>query len=134
MRITREADYAFRIVFELMKHGGLLSARAISENAGVTQRFTLKILHKLSEAGIVESKKGVSGGYRVTESATDLSLGEIVECIDGPFELTHCLDDSFECTRVENKNSCPFHHVFGDVSVKLKQQLGNIKLKDYIEK
>ena len=133
MRITHEADYAFRIAFELMKDGGFLSARAISENTGVTQRFTLKILHKLSAAGIVESKKGVAGGYRMTGKAVDLSLREIVECIDGPLEIIHCLDDSFACTRMSNKKDCPFHHVFGDVSVKLKQELENIKLKDYIK-
>ena len=83
MKITREADYAVRVVYTIMQQGGKISAREISENSGVTQRFALKILHKLTAAGIVQSYKGVNGGFALAEAGGHLH-GEIIECIDGP--------------------------------------------------
>ena len=65
MKITREADYAVRVVYTIMRRGGRISAREISEQSGVTQRFALKILHKLTAAGVVCSHKGVNGGFKI---------------------------------------------------------------------
>ena len=73
MRITHEADYAVLIVYDLMKSGGTVSARTLAERTGVTLRFTLKILNKLSAGGIVSSVKGASGGYRLEMSPQELS-------------------------------------------------------------
>ena len=63
MRITHEADYAIRVVYCLAYAGHRLSAKEISEQTGVTQRFALKILRKLIQADLIQSFKGVSGGY-----------------------------------------------------------------------
>ena len=134
MRITHEADYAVRIVYVLMQDGGTVSARNVSEKTGVTLRFTLKILNKLSTDGIVTARKGSSGGYTLSLSPNDLSLGQIIECIDGPFELNHCLSDDFPCTRVGDKNLCRFHKLFDQLNGKFKDELYAIKMSDYIEK
>lgn len=53
MTITREADYALRIVFALSEENAKIDANSLSEKIGVTLRFTLKILRKLLLAGIV---------------------------------------------------------------------------------
>ena len=128
MRITHEADYAVRIVYDLMKSGGTVSARTLAERTGVTLRFTLKILNKLSAGGIVSSVKGASGGYRLEMSPQELSMGHIIECIDGPFELNHCLSSDFDCTRVGDKNICAFHHIFNDMTRRLKEEFYSIKM------
>ena len=90
MKITREADYAVRIVYALMQAQGVMPASEISERTGVTLRFALKILRKLAAAGIVASQKGAQGGYRLLADPAQLSLAQIIECIDGPFEISHC--------------------------------------------
>ena len=134
MRITHEADYAVRIVYVLMQEGGTVSARTVAERAGVTLRFTLKILNKLSSDGLVTAKKGSSGGYALAAGQEDLSLGRIIECIDGPFELNHCLSDEFPCTWVGDKNLCRFHKLFDELNGRFKDELYAIKMSDYIEK
>lgn len=132
MRITLEADYAVRIVYSLMNHGGTLSARKLSEEAGVTLRFTLKILRKLSQGGIVASTKGAAGGYRLIIKPDELPLGRIIECIDGPFGIAHCMDDEFECARVGDKMMCGFHHTYKTVSGKLRDEFYAVKMSDYL--
>ena len=63
MQITQESDYAIRIVYCLAKSRVRRDARSISEEMGVTLRFSLKILGKLVGAVIVSSYKGNKGGY-----------------------------------------------------------------------
>ena len=62
MRITHEADYAIRVTYCLALAGEKQCAKDISEATGVTLRFALKILRKLTQSGIAKSYKGVAGG------------------------------------------------------------------------
>ena len=55
MRITLESDYALRILASMAEYDGVTDAKTISSNTSVTLRFTLKILNKLVQGGIVES-------------------------------------------------------------------------------
>lgn len=131
MRITHEADYAIRIVYVLKKHGGLITAREISEQSGVTQRFALKILRKLASENILASQKGVTGGYKLSVPPEELSLGRIIESIDGPFEISHCLSDDFSCTRVAAKEMCQFRRIFESASEKLRDEFYSITMDQF---
>mgnify|MGYP002552668825 CR=1 FL=1 len=94
MRITHEADYAIRVAYCLALAGEKQCAKDISEATGVTLRFALKILRKLTQSGITKSYKGVAGGYELNHSPSEISLGAIIECIDGPIAINHCLANS----------------------------------------
>ena len=132
MRITHEADYAVRIVYVLMQaEGSTVAASKVAESSGVTLRFTLKILRKLAGSGIVASQKGANGGYGLAMDPEEISLGLIIESIDGPFELNHCLSDDFDCTRVKDKKFCQFHHIFDRVNAMLKDELYSIKMNTF---
>ncbi len=132
MRITHEADYAVRIVYVLMQASETtVPASKVAESAGVTLRFTLKILRKLAGSGIVASQKGANGGYTLAMDPEQISMGLIIESIDGPFELNHCLNDDYDCTRVKDKKFCQFHHIFDDLNAKLKAELYGIKMNTF---
>jgi Rrf2 family protein len=132
LRITHEADYAIRVVYCLALAGGKQCAKDISETTGVTLRFALKILRKLTQSGITKSYKGVAGGYELNRSPSEISLGEIIECIDGPIAINHCLANEFQCTRVNNRSECDFHRVFGEINRSLRDQLMAIKMERFL--
>lgn len=134
MRITLESDYALRIVAELAKHGGVLDAKTLSETTSVTQRFTLKILHKLVQGNLVNSYKGVNGGYTLKVPADEISLKQIIELIDGPIAILRCLDSSEMCSMNSDKTSCAFHHIFDKISFELAVKLQGITIADVINK
>ena len=131
MKITREADYAVRVVYAIMQQGTKISAREIAEVSGVTQRVTLKILHKLTAAGIVRSYKGVNGGFVLAKEASEISMGEIIECIDGSLEIVHCLGEDFDCTRLKDKRGCQFRLIFDQVGRELREKLYSIKMSQF---
>lgn len=132
MRITHEADYAVRIAYVLGSENRMLPARDISEKSGVTLRFALKILRKMAADGIVVSYKGSCGGYELAVPPAELSLGRLIECIDGPLEITHCLSEGFDCTRVKDKRICQFRKVFSEISVDLRNKLYSLTLSQFI--
>ena len=132
MRITHEADYAVSIAYVLASENKMLPARDISEKSGVTLRFALKILRKLAADGIVVSYKGSCGGYELAVPPKELSLGRLIECIDGPLEISHCLSEGFDCTRVKDKRICQFRRVFSEISTDLRSKLNSLTLSQFI--
>ena len=129
MRVTQEADYAIRICLILDKLGGKTGASQIADLACITPKIALKVLRKLSEAGIVRSYKGVQGGYELARDGNELCVLEIVELIDGPVRISKCLDCEHECSRNPCKTDCKMHIAFDVINEKLIENLGLITVR-----
>ena len=85
MRITAKADYAVRAVAELAAAGDrFVASREISTAQGIPQAFLRGILHDLTLAGIVESRRGTEGGHRLARAPAELTVAEVIRAIDGP--------------------------------------------------
>lgn len=132
MHITLETDYAVRIVDCLARNGGRMGAKSIAEQACVTLRFSLKILRKLVASGIVRSFKGAQGGYEIARPLDEISVGDILSTIEGPFTLNRCLYRDFECTFTGDKN-CPYHEAFARISRQVQEQLDLVKMSQVFE-
>ncbi len=129
MRITQEADYAIRICLVLDSLGRKAGAIEISELACITQRFALKILRKLGEAGFVKSYKGAQGGYELATKGDKLNILSIVEAIDGPVRISKCLECDYECSRNARKVCCKMHLAFGAINKNLTDDLSRITVR-----
>lgn len=124
MYITQEADYAVRIVYCLAKAGERRDARSISNDVAVTLRFSLKILGKLSSAGIVNSFKGNRGGYELARPPVEITLKDVLCAVEGPFAVSRCVTmDS--CNRGKTCD-CPFHGAFARISDSINSQLEEV--------
>jgi len=133
MRITNEADYALRIVYSLLG-GSQKSAKLIAEQTGVTLRFALKILRKLAMAEIVGARQGASGGYYLKKAPVEISIGLIVETIDGPFEVNNCLGEDFLCSRMgKHTDACKFHRYFDSINRKLRDDMYRATLDQFMD-
>ena len=134
MRITLESDYALRILTVMAEYGDIRDAKTISADTSVTIRFTLKILHKLVQANLVESFKGVHGGYKLKKSPDKINLKEVIELIDGPIAIARCVDSEEGCSLNCDKTSCVYHHIFDTISIDLAVKLSKISISDVINK
>ena len=128
MRITQEADYAIRICIVLDLIGEKTGATEIAEKACITQGFALKILRKLTGAGIVRSYKGAYGGYELARDAKTLTALEIIEAIDGKVYINKCLSCDEYCSRNKIKSDCKMHIAFGAINKKLVDNLSRINI------
>ena len=134
MRITLESDYALRILTAMARYDGVTDAKTISEDTSVTPRFTLKILHKLVQGDLVQSYKGVNGGYKLKVSPENITLKTVIELIDGPIAIARCLDSDEGCSLNCDKSSCDYHHIFDIISIELASKLNKITISDVINK
>ena len=134
MRITLESDYALRILTAMAGYDDVTDAKTISDDTSVTPRFTLKILHKLVQGDLVQSFKGVRGGYKLKVSPDNITLKTVIELIDGPIAIARCLDSDEGCSLNCDKSSCDYHHIFDIISIELASKLNKITINDVINK
>ncbi len=133
MRITQESDYALRIVTALALSGGMMDAKHLASETSVTPSFTLKILHKLLQGGIVTSQKGASGGYSLSVSPAALTMKDVIETIEGPIVIARCVCSDEECTRGSvNKADCRYHHIFRQVGEQVADAFSKVRIADVI--
>lgn len=132
MKITQEADYALRMMCLLAEQAAKadmpLGAPAMAEAVAIPQGFAMKILRKLSLAGLVRSSRGMTGGYRIAVDPEALTVRAVIEVIDGPIEISKCLSESHQCLNNPNKSCCRFHHVFGSLNAMLTERLDRLTI------
>ena len=126
MHITLEADYAVRIVNCLVESGSRLDAKTISERTDVTLRFSLKILRKLVADGIVKSFKGTQGGYELARPASEISIGDVIEAVEGEIAISRCTKDGFECNRKNKSTPCKFQKIYREISCDVQRKLKSL--------
>ena len=130
MKITQEADYALRMMCLLAKESaaGIITvgAASLAEEVAVPTRFGLKILNKLSQAGLVKTSRGATGGYSLSVDPAALTVRQVIEVIDGPIELNRCLSESHACLNNPNKDCCRLHHVFEELNRMLTERLDRL--------
>ena len=136
MHITLEADYAVRIVHCLAKNGQRMDAKSISDETGVTLRFSLKILRKLVSAGIIKSYKGTQGGYEIARPLEEITLNDVIETVEGPFALSRCLRQAYDCGQNccgDGDCNCVFSGIYGEISEEVKEKLTAVKFSDLVK-
>lgn len=97
MLVTREMDYAMRVVRALEGREGLSTAADVAERERIPQAVTLKILKRLTAAGIAESRRGVAGGYRLRRDAEELTLYDLFRVFDKEPLLNRCQAPGYRC-------------------------------------
>ena len=91
LRVTKLTDYATVVLTALAaRPDAVLSAADLAERAGLEMPTVAKLLKPLAQAGLVEGFRGTNGGYRLARAASQISLVEIVEAMEGPLGMTEC--------------------------------------------
>lgn len=91
LRVTKLTDYATVVLTVLAAEpAAVLSAAGLAERAGLEVTTVSKLLKPLAQAGLVESFRGASGGYRLARDPAGITLVEIVEAMEGPLAMTAC--------------------------------------------
>lgn len=131
-QISRRVDYAVRIMIELgmQPSGAFLSARRVSTRTAVPKAFLHKITAELVRAGLLLTQTGPSGGLALQKPASEISLLDVVEAIEGPVCLNICLVRPQECNR---DRFCPAHEVWARLQMLVVAELRQAVLADLVE-
>jgi Rrf2 family iron-responsive transcriptional regulator len=104
MRLTRQTNYAMRILMYCAANDGRLSRIPEIANAyTVSELFLFKILQPLVEHGLVETVRGRNGGVKLGRPADKISLFDVVRVTEESFAMAECFEsDATECPLVDS--------------------------------
>ncbi|HSW70798.1 MAG TPA: SUF system Fe-S cluster assembly regulator, partial [Gammaproteobacteria bacterium] len=98
LRISKLADYATLIMSHLAEDAmTLCSASVLAKSLGLSLAVVSKILKILCQAGLVQSVRGVEGGYRLARPAQKITLASVVAAIEGKLAVTECCGQASVC-------------------------------------
>src|SRR5271163_4404174 len=114
MKLSLRGEYALRalVFLGLNYDASVVRIARISENQNVPQRFLEQILNELKSAGVVESRRGVAGGYRLSKPPDRISLAQVIRHIEGPLAPVSCVSEKYYA-----RCSCPDEEKCGIRSV-----------------
>lgn len=123
MELTHRGSYAIRAVLTLARadEADVVPARRIAREMDIPVRFLPQVLGDLSRAGIVEARLGRSGGYRLSRSAADISLLDIIEAAEGDARRQTCVLTGNPCG--QGSQPCEVHAMFFDAQEAILERL-----------
>ena len=100
LRISKMTDYAIMVMVELhASRGEVLTAHALAEHSHLELPTVSKVLKLLVKTGLIDSYRGVNGGYSLERKAQDISVAEIIAAIEGPIAMTECSVEEGLCAQ-----------------------------------
>src|SRR3989449_8941173 len=104
MKLSLRGEYALRalLVLGLNYDKPLVRIQAISDHQNIPKRFLEQILNDLKSAGLVQSKRGMAGGYRLARAPEQITLAAVIRHIEGALAPVSCVSEKFY-----EKCSCP---------------------------
>jgi Rrf2 family protein len=87
MRVSAKTDYALRAAVELAAawdEGLPVKGERLATSQTIPLRFLENILLQLRHAGIIESRRGADGGYKLARAPEQITLADVIRAIDGP--------------------------------------------------
>ena len=116
--LSMKSKYAIRALMVLSANEGkMLQSKTIAKEADAPMKFLESILLDLKHHGLVESKRGIFGGYYLKKPAKEIMLGEVIRTMDGMLAPIHCASvNSYEkCDDCVDENACAIRHAMIEV-------------------
>ena len=137
MRISKKAEYALRALFVLAqaRPDRPIPIQDLSEQENIPIKFLEQILLSLRREGLLESKRGVGGGYLLARPATQITVGEVIRLIDGPLAPVACAaaGTNEKCT-CRDERTCPLRLAMTEVALAMSALLDDLTLRDAVDR
>ena len=93
LSLSKKTDYALLALCYLTQSGTdrAVNTKEIAEQYDIPLELLAKILQKLAKYKLVTSIAGPTGGYRLARTPEAISIGAVIEAIDGPPAIVHCM-------------------------------------------
>jgi Rrf2 family protein len=131
--LSMKAKYALRALTVLAKSKqDMVQSKVIAKEAGVPIKFLENILQELKRNRLVESKRGVFGGYYLAKPAKEISVAELMRIIDGPLAPVRCASLSAyqKCDDCKDERACTIRKTMKKVRDAMAEVLDNTSILD----
>ncbi len=134
-RLSRMADYAVVLLGQLAREsdnsradGRAATAVHLAAATGLPEPTVAKIAKQLARAGLLTSKRGAAGGYGLARPAAAISVGQVIEAVDGPIAMTACVEGAHDQCSVESL--CPMRGNWARVNEAVRGALEAVSIAE----
>lgn len=132
MLVSTKGRYALRVMLELAQSqpDAYMPLPLIAQRQGISEKYLESIIAILSRAGLVEGLRGKGGGYRLTRSSANYSVGEILRLTEGSLAPVTCLEGAENpCPRAGECTTLPMWQKLDDL---ISTYLDSVSLSDLL--
>lgn len=131
MRLSTRGQYGLYAMYYLADHknDGPQSLQSIA-STGVPKQYLEQLLGNLRRAGLVNTVRGVQGGYQIAKAPAAISILDVIDAMEGPLELSECMIDEGHCTR---SCGCPVRRVWQKLTDSINHELAGLTLGDMFD-
>ncbi|MFI5303223.1 MAG: RrF2 family transcriptional regulator [Nitrospiria bacterium] len=129
LKLSKKIDYALIAMHYIafMESDQVVNTKAIAEKYHIPLELLAKILQKLAKKGLVISHNGPKGGYLLAKDPAEISIGEVIQAIEGPIGIAECYHDSDNfCSQ---KAHCNIRTPMGVIQMKIIDLLKGISIE-----
>ncbi len=133
MQFSTKLRYGSRALAELAVAypQGTISVRELADRQEISAKYLEQIMSRLKAAGIVESVRGLHGGYRLAVPPGECRLSEVFRALEGSPAPVACLDQAGECPL---EDRCPTRSTWSEVKEAIMEVLEKTTLADLAER
>ena len=132
MKLSTKGRYGTRAMIDiaLYKGSGSTLLKDIAARQGISLKYLDHILSSLRKAGLIKNVRGKGGGYSLTRPASQISLCDIIEAVEGSLAPVECVDNPEYCKKT---STCSAHDVWIKVRESIEEVLRNTTLQNLTE-
>jgi Rrf2 family iron-sulfur cluster assembly transcriptional regulator len=132
MRLTTKGRYAVTAMLDLAIHSesGPITLSDISHRQGISLSYLEQLFARLRKKGLVSSARGPGGGYRLSRSAGEIAVADVIRAVDESVDATRCGGMS----NCRDGETCLTHDLWSDLSQQIYAFLSNISLGQLVER
>ena len=133
MKISTRSRYGARLMVELGLHydEGPFFLKDIAKLEEISEKYLSQIIIPLKNAGLVNSFRGAHGGYVLARHPSKITMKDIVEILEGDFNLVECVKNPANCSRV---SVCVTRSLWNKIGNKISQELNAVTLEDLVKR
>ncbi|MCX7614937.1 MAG: RrF2 family transcriptional regulator [Clostridiales bacterium] len=134
MKISTKGRYALRLMLDLAMNntGEYVTIKSISERQSISDKYLEQIIIVLSRAGFVKSTRGAQGGYKLSRSPEEYTVGSILRLIEGSLVPVACMEDEpNQCPRCDK---CVTIDIWQQIYEAINNVVDHITLADLVKK
>jgi len=134
MQVTRAGEYGIIGLLYLARQGErTVMVDEVSEAEGVPKSFLAKIFQSLVKAKLVRSVRGAHGGFRLARRPEEITVLQVLNCVETGFALQKCVTSNPRCALTEQRlPTCALCGIFGEAQNRVNEVLSRTTLADLL--
>ena len=135
IRVPTQGRYALRAMIDIGLHQdrGPVLRQDIADRQEISGHYLAQIFRKLTAAELLLGIKGPGGGYKLAKPCEEIRASDILQAIEGPIALVHCVMNEGDEAPCERTVHCATHRMWSRLSLRMSDYLDSITLKDLMD-